>query len=63
MYVYYSRESEMRSTILIDGAAAAKLKRGTYFAVNTTVRQHEISTRNGVPLFLISSLDVKLSCA
>ncbi len=54
VYIYSSHESGMRSKLAIslDGTILAKLKRGTFFAVNTTEGRRIISTSKGVPLFV-----------
>jgi hypothetical protein len=54
IYVYAQREIPVRSSLLIlcDGRPVAKIKRGTFFAINVTAGRHILSASKGVPLFV-----------
>jgi hypothetical protein len=54
IYMYAQRETPIRSSLLImcDGRPVAKIKRGTFFAINIAAGRHVLSTRKGVPLFV-----------
>lgn len=54
IYVYEQRETPARSSqlILCDGAPAAKIKRGTFFALNVAPGRHALNIETGVPLFV-----------
>ncbi|HZQ54163.1 MAG TPA: hypothetical protein VFB14_18315 [Bryobacteraceae bacterium] len=54
IYVYAERETAARSwrPISCDGAVVAKIKRGTFFAVNVKPGRHVLSYGNGVPAFV-----------
>jgi hypothetical protein len=54
IYVYSLRESAVRSKLAIslDGSPVARLKRGTFFGIDTTTGRHVISCNKGVPLFV-----------
>ncbi|MGI9070321.1 MAG: hypothetical protein ACR2JB_03065 [Bryobacteraceae bacterium] len=54
IYVYAPREMRARSWLLMlcDGTVVAKIKRGTFFAINVTAGGHILSARNGVPSFV-----------
>lgn len=54
IYIYAQRETAARSwrPISCDGAIVAKLKRGTFFAINVSPGRHVISDAKGVPLFV-----------
>ena len=56
IYVYSQRETPARSWLLImcDGTPVAKIKRGTFFAINVAAGHHVLSSDKGAPL----SLDV-----
>jgi hypothetical protein len=54
VYVYALRESDTGSwqTILMDGAPMAKLKRGTYFAVDVTPGPHVFAVQGGASVVI-----------
>src|SRR3989442_752208 len=54
VYVYAQQETPARSWIPIsrDGTVVAKLKRGTFFAVNVAPGRHMLSDERGVPVFV-----------
>lgn len=54
IYVYAQRETPARSwlPILCDGTPVAKIKRGTFFALNVPVGRHVISSTTGVSSFV-----------
>lgn len=54
IYVYAQRQTPVRSWLPIscDGAVVAKLKRGTFFAVNVASGRHLLSNEPGVPVFV-----------
>lgn len=56
IYVYSQRETPARSwlPIMCDGTPVAKIKRGTFFAINVAAGHHVLSSSKGVPL----SIDV-----
>lgn len=51
IFVYAQWESPARSwrPIFCDGIAVAKVKRGTFFALNVPAGRHLLSQKNGVP--------------
>jgi len=54
IFVYAQQETAARSwrPILCDGAVVAKIKRGTYFLLNTAPGRHVLSREKGVPVFV-----------
>lgn len=54
IYVYAQRETAARSwrPISCDGAVVAKIKRGTFFAINARPGRHVLNDAKGVPVFV-----------
>ena len=54
IYVYAQRQTAARSWLPIscDSAVIAKLKRGTFFAINIAAGRHIINEENGIPVFV-----------
>jgi len=54
IFVYAQHETAARSwrPISCDGKFVAKIKRGTYFALNVAPGRHVLSGENGVPAFV-----------
>ena len=54
IYVYAQREAPVRSwlPIMFDGTPVAKIKRGTFFAINVGAGRHVVGSTKGAPLFV-----------